>query len=152
MGAILITSCWTILGAIALCAHLWAASDAMRDLRSVPNDSKYWSLTFSARGNIGLSCGLAFAQLLVLVIGFAAFFLRAPDPPPLNPITPISVLISLGFVLMEATFTMVAFAIVWFRRRLRAIVRAEIARPHTAPTPLEVAPPTEASSPIEATG
>lgn len=133
MGALLITASWTILGAVALCAHLWAASDAMRDLHSVPGGTKYWSLTFSARGNIGLSCTLAFAQFLVLCIGIAAFLSRMPDPPPLNPLTPISVLISIGFVLMELTFTLVAFAIVWFRRRLRAIVRAEIARAHITP-------------------
>lgn len=132
MGALLITASWTILGAIALGAHLWAALDALRDLRSVPNDSKYWSLTFSARGNIGLSCALAFAQLLVLLIGCAAFLTRPVDPPPLNPLTPISVLISLGFVLMELTFTLVAFAIVWFRHQLRRIVRAEIVRAEAA--------------------
>ena len=124
MSALLITIGWNVTAILALAGHLWSANDARIDLRSIAEDGNLHSLMYTARFNMRLSLALALVQGIDLAIGILAFADRPPTTPA--PLTIIAILISIGLIVQELMLLSISFAVVWFRRRLREIVRSEI--------------------------
>lgn len=117
---------WCLISGIALAAHIWGAWDSVVDLRGLRRQGVNGLLSFTARGNIGVSGILTLAQGCFLLIGLRALGLPSPTPSgDPSPDAIVNILLLMGGELLMMT---VSLFIVYFRRELRRRAREEALR------------------------
>lgn len=108
---------WSVIALVAMCAHIYAATDAGRDVRALRHSGRNGLMLYQARVQAIRLTALTVVQFLILSIGVRALFV--PSLTPIGESESGAILSVVSLILAEVLLAGIAVSGVWTRHRIR---------------------------------